>query len=367
MAWTKPLYPREQVNAAAKIVLSVYEDGHKWGPVEWDEYEIALAVVNNWRASHGYPLNTFQVNLRNTGRAFDEDVLVAQRIKRLVSIESKLVRFPMMKLTQMQDLGGCRGIFATVGSVQQVVRYYEKKSSIKHELASKDDYITTPKKSGYRGVHLVYRYVSDKAKQMYNGLKIEMQLRSRYQHAWATAVETVGMFSGQALKSSIGSEVWQRFFSLMGTVIAIRERRPIVPDTHRDRGELLLELSTLVNELNVRARLTEYGNALKNIEESGGESNFYLLQLDPAKGQLLIDGFETAADAQARYSEAEENVRKNPGTDAVLVSAGSISALQRAYPNYFADTRVFVALLEQAFQARTRKIVVPPLAMEPEA
>jgi hypothetical protein len=41
---------------------------------------------------------------------------------------------------------------------------------------------------------------------IYNDLKIEMQLRSQYQHAWATAVETVGTFIGQALKSSIGPE-----------------------------------------------------------------------------------------------------------------------------------------------------------------
>ena len=43
--------------------------------------------------------------------------------------------------------------------------------------------------SGYRGVHLIYRYNSDR-KTEYNTLLIEMQLRSQLQHAWATAVET---------------------------------------------------------------------------------------------------------------------------------------------------------------------------------
>lgn len=36
----------------------------------------------------------------------DRDVIVAQRIKRLSSIQLKLERNPNMKLSQMQDLGG---------------------------------------------------------------------------------------------------------------------------------------------------------------------------------------------------------------------------------------------------------------------
>jgi len=58
-----------------------------------------------------------------------------------------------------------------------------------------------------------------------------MQIRSQLQHAWATAVETVGTFLQQALKSSQGDEGWQRFFALMGNAMAMRERRPPVPNT----------------------------------------------------------------------------------------------------------------------------------------
>ena len=118
-----------------------------------------------------------------------------------------------------------------------------------------DDYISDPKPSGYRGIHLVYRYFSDKKKSMYNGMKIEMQLRSKYQHAWATAVETVGMFSGQALKSSLGSEDWQRFFSLMGSVIALREGTAMVPNTPTDGRALVAELSDYASRLKVEERL----------------------------------------------------------------------------------------------------------------
>jgi hypothetical protein len=65
----------------------------------------------------------------------------------------------------------------------------------------------------------------------YNGLRIEMQLRSRLQHAWATAVETVGTFLRQALKSSQGEGAWLKFFALMGSALARREHTPLVPGT----------------------------------------------------------------------------------------------------------------------------------------
>lgn len=112
MAWSEPLFDVQAVNRAGKVLArSAAEDIENWSVDEWTAYEEAIAVVNNWRSSHSYPLNTFQVNLRNVGRKFEKDVLIAQRIKRLSSIRHKLDRFPNMRLSQMQDLGGCRAIF----------------------------------------------------------------------------------------------------------------------------------------------------------------------------------------------------------------------------------------------------------------
>ena len=51
-----------------------------------------VEVIGNWRSSHVYPLNTFQMTLRNRHRRVGGDGIVAQRIKRLSSIRSKLER-----------------------------------------------------------------------------------------------------------------------------------------------------------------------------------------------------------------------------------------------------------------------------------
>ncbi len=193
----------------------------------------------------------------------------------MASIEAKLNRFPTMTLSQMQDIGGCRAIVATATEVSRLCEDYAE-SEIKHTLHASDNYIDNPKDSGYRGVHLVYRYHSDKKKD-YNSLKIEMQLRSQLQHAWATAVETVGAFVKQALKSSLGEQEWLRFFALMGGAIAVKENTASVPGTPNNYSELIKELREHARSLEVSNRLRAFGAALQFYEGSQSKNNHYYL------------------------------------------------------------------------------------------
>jgi hypothetical protein len=181
MVWAVPTYTRGEVDRAGCTLVD--------SSASFEALDAALTVINNWRSSHAFPLNTFQVGLRTKARQVDENALVAQRIKRLSSIEYKLERFPTMNMSQMQDIGGCRAVVSNVAHVRALLEVYQK-SSLKHKLMRIDHYIDHPQVSGYRGVHLIYRYFSDR-KTTYNGLQIEIQLRSQLQHAWATAVETV--------------------------------------------------------------------------------------------------------------------------------------------------------------------------------
>lgn len=351
--WVVPLFDRPQINRACRKLLAPQNETSV-------VVESALQIVNNWRASHNYPLNTFQVTLRKKARTVDHDALVAQRIKRLTSILHKLQRFPDMKLTQMQDIGGCRAIVRNVGLVDTLVTSYEK-SDLKHTLAHKDDYIENPQDSGYRGVHLVYRYFSDKAKTAYNDLKIEMQFRSQLQHAWATAVETVGTFIGQALKSSKGREDWLRFFALMSTALALREKRAPVPDTPTNKAQLTEELRAHARQLNVIEVLRAYGIAMRTLTQPSAElqdAHFYLVALNSGDKTVTVEGFKQneAEKASNRYLQIEkELLGKETTNDAVLVSVDSLDLLSRAYPNYFLDTTVFIAALNEALGEQTKK------------
>ena len=341
MTWAEPIYSRTKVDEAG----STYIDP----TTSREDRELALVAITNWRSSHSFPLNTLQMNLRHSAAQNDADPTVAQRIKRLPSIRHKLERFPGMKLSRMQDIGGCRAVLSSVESVNHLVEYYTVRSRIKHKLVREDPYILTPKTSGYRGVHLVYSYFSDR-NVTWNGLKIEIQIRSRLQHAWATAVETVGTFTQQALKSSWGEDDWLRFFAVMSSALALREGTPAVPDTPSDPAELRKELRRYARKLNVVNRLTAYGAALQLVDQAmiPTKGGMYLLELDIENRQLVARSYTNPLIAAEDYSAIERAIENEPGKDAVLVTVESLASLRRAYPNYFLDTTAFVESVKEA-------------------
>jgi hypothetical protein len=338
MAWATPQYSRSEVDRAGRILA-----GREAGDLDG-----ALAVIGNWRTAHGFPLNTFQMGMRTRCRQPDPSAIVAQRIKRLSSIKAKLERQATMQLSQMQDIGGCRAVLKDVETAKQV-RDLCLASHFKHRLAKEDNYIDCPKTSGYRGIHLVYRYVSDR-KDTYKGLLIEVQIRSQLQHAWATAVETVGTFLQQSLKASQGSDEWLRFFVLMSSAMAAREGCPPVPGAPGSASELLAELRERANSLDVASRLSAYHSTipLLDVPQVKG-AKYFLIELRPGDHSVSVLAFPERELPQAsdKYLEVERNL-SGPGAEAVLVSVDSIDALRRAYPNYFLDTRVFITAMNEA-------------------
>lgn len=342
MAMTVPQFNRNEVNKAGRVLHDTNASD--------SEIDEALVIINNWRSSHNFPLNTFQTTLRHKARLIDPECLVAQRIKRLASMQQKLRRFQSMKLSQMQDIGGCRAVMSSIDLVKLLVRGY-KESHIKHRLDHVKDYIQNPKASGYRGMHMIYAYFSDK-KDTYNGLKIEIQIRTKLQHAWSTAVETNGTFLRQSLKSSQGEADWLRFFELMGSAIALRENCPPVEGTPRTKKALRLEIKEYARRLEVKKRMISYNHALKTIapEVFSKDYHYYLLQLDIEQNSINIRGYKQAELQQASddYLEVEKRVLESQSSDAVLVSAESVDALKQAYPNYFLDTANFLKALDDA-------------------
>lgn len=197
--WKIPEYSKREINEAGATIRKA--------SVSEKERTAALKIVDNWRSAHAYPLHVFYMNLRGKASA-KKDILVAERLKRMESIVGKLHREDGMQLYRMQDLGGCRMVLPTL---QDVYAYSERfqKSRIRHELKKVNDYIQAPKKSGYRSLHLVYRFKTDTPdKEIYNQypMLIELQFRTHLQHIWATALETIGLFTNQALKAGQGNE-----------------------------------------------------------------------------------------------------------------------------------------------------------------
>lgn len=321
-------------------------------PRAWDKSEDiqdTLEIINSFRGAHNSPLLVFRVDMTTRARKADPTATVAQRLKRLPSIEAKLRRLST-RLTQMEDIGGCRAVVRNVAAVRRVQRMYESSRS-KHELARIVDYIARPKDTGYRGVHLIYVYQST-TKPAHNGYKIELQLRTRHQHAWATAVETVDIFAARGLKIGTATDdKWQRFFALMGSYISNKEGCiGIVPGTPSDLSELKAELQSVTKDLSVKQCLESYRAALKFDPKGIKNPDYYLLQLNVAEGKTYISGYKQSEfqDAQDAYLESEAQFASDSTHYVVLVSVGSLESLKRAYPNYFADTGAFLSLVDEA-------------------
>ena len=133
------------------------------------------------------------------------------------------------------------------------------------------------------------------------------------------------------MKSSRGQKEWLRFFVLMGSAIAIRERAPAVPGTPTDAAALKEELRSHARALDVAALLRTYGTALRYIEERTEDAHYYLLTIDPSTKQLSVTGFKSAELERAsdQYIATERAIAGQMGAQAVLVSVESIARFGR--------------------------------------
>jgi hypothetical protein len=314
-----------------------------------------IEILSDWRALHFYPLSAFQTVLRRQlAGAGCKNPTVAQRLKRLPTIIDKVKRFPEMKLGRMQDIGGLRAI---VSSVDEVNRVAARSAQIRHKLKKVKNYLEAPKDSGYRGIHLVYEYEAKRAPD-YSGILIEIQLRTRLQHLWATAVETVDFFFQTSLKTSTEKNDWFDFFKLVSAVFACEEKQLPQADfkhkTKKDLVELLKEFDQKHHRL----------HALETIRVTEIAKNKMLPQAACCVIETRFNGHSTAKvypflesqkdSADLIYQRLEQSEDCKSGkSQVVLVAVDSLKKLKKAYPNFFGDVGDFIAELKKIFSQKS--------------
>jgi ppGpp synthetase/RelA/SpoT-type nucleotidyltranferase len=316
-----------------------------------------VLIVSDWRSAHEYPLKMVMSILRRHIHSLGWPAVVSGRTKRLRSIVAKLVRQPTMALTTMQDIGGCRAVVDSSAQVEVLA------SNIRSGLAPRlsgggmlreYDYIAKPKGDGYRSIHFVARYQSksDRFKDL-KVQKTEIQIRSLLQHRWATAVETVDLFTGQTLKTGGGDQQWRRFFVLAGSLFALKENCQVVPGTPNTVGDLMEETKALAVQLRVVERIRSWSEVMHTVLEGSIPRRHkldrysYLVELDVDTKTTRVTGFDAGLIilAHSRYRAVEQANAKFPNRSAVLVSAYSLADVKQAYPGYYGDTKAFLTEL----------------------
>lgn len=346
--WEVPKYTKKEIINAGKTISLLNSCPIRNINIPLGDIEDSTKILNNWRSSHAYPLQVIASNLRRN----NPNAIVVQRLKRLDSIVGKLIRFPDMSLYRMQDLGGCRVIVDSLDQVYDSISKY-KGSRIRHVLKKENDYIQNPKSSGYRSYHMVYQFHSD-TKDIYNkNMLIEIQFRTKLQHIWATAVEMMGIYTKNNLKSSQGDKDILRFFTLVSSLFATREQTPVCPETSEWADELVKEIIDIDKRNNVIMKLKAINQAVQITQYNENfflKNGYYLLVLNYEEPSLNIYPFkqsnlELASDIYGKM-ESESSISE----DIVLVSAKSFDILKIAYPNYFIDISEFLNVLKNTFE-----------------
>jgi ppGpp synthetase/RelA/SpoT-type nucleotidyltranferase len=328
------------------------------------ETEEDLLVIDNWRSSHALPLQTIKMLLKNRAKAVDSAGIVAQRLKRLPSIRSKLKR-ESIRLQQMQDLGGCRAIVKDMAAVRRLTGIFDesfeknpkRQDLVRHKLVDTKDYIQNPKADGYRSIHYIMEYQSATPHlQPFIGHLVEVQIRTKLQHAWATAVEIVDTFTGQSLKSSlktnIGDVNWRRFFAVISNVFAIDEGTAQVDNMPATFQGLKTELRELAKKTDVDRVLSGLKAAVQFVGQAPAAQKktaaSYVLRLNVRDRMVTVTTFSQENAAQLRFFEDERLFADNPDVQIVQVSVEQMQALRTAYPNYYLDTTMFLDALRRA-------------------
>lgn len=109
------------------------------------------------------------------------------------------------------------------------------------------DYIHHPKADGYRSLHVIAQH--DSEQMGLNDLYCELQIRTRLQHEWATALEMHDVICGSGLKFDRGSADETRFFALISNVFALMEDADLVPGVPSTVNDLRKEISELNRKL----------------------------------------------------------------------------------------------------------------------
>jgi ppGpp synthetase/RelA/SpoT-type nucleotidyltranferase len=145
-----------------------------------------LALVQDFRRLRSDTLpNLFQ---RLAEAIKGQPCSLACRVKRTDTIVRKLRREDAMDLSRMEDIIAFRIIVPTAQVQEQMLEQLQQGLPI-HKIR---DYRTRPTGAGYRAIHLVLREPATHPGGMTYDYPCEIQLRTYYQHLWATMSESFG-------------------------------------------------------------------------------------------------------------------------------------------------------------------------------
>lgn len=333
-----------------------------WTPEKRDEILEIFRVANSWRDSHAFPMRSIRSEVSTRMVHLSLDGITAARIKRMPSIRKKLRRLPY-KLNQIQDLGGVRSILVSMEQANILAK--ELKTESKNEFYGEDDYVNKPKPGGYRSLHIIFKFKGKGEDSVFDGRRIEIQIRTRLQHSWATAVEAIGLIKDQDMKAGEGDPDWLRFFELVSAEFALAENcpEPLGLPPRPQRVQEIRHLNEKLAAVEVLDSLRYAARALDRLNVGDNKRSYYLVEYDHENKKVEVRHKFAPKKMLLEYGarELENAYADGKARNTVLIEADKVEDLKNAYPNYFGDFQVFNSNLRLITQGEeAQEYTMPP-------
>lgn len=292
-----------------------------------------LEQLQEFRTSFSKPLvNVFNIT-RELADKVNQSSILAFRLKRIDTIINKLSREKEMDLSRMGDIGGIRCIFYNEAEV------YKAKTLIENTFESGGktrDYIKEIHRDiGYKSVHM---YVKDPISQK----RIEIQLRTRNHHNWATLIEITDLLYDLRLKE-LGFESNEKFGKFHALMSSDKE-------LSKDEAELVYDVLDKYNFISVLSKTFRKNNAeVKKRWSSEEKNNSYFLIEASKKDIPTLKSFKTFEEAEHAYFE---KYKENSSAEIVLTSIKkpNFKQISVAYANYILSYHTFTSDIRPIIQ-----------------
>jgi len=165
-----------------------------------------IEKLQAYRISHQNSLKITFDYLVKRSKYHHKGSLSVYRLKRIDTILRKIERYKTMAMSTMQDIAGCRTIVASETQIYKIVDDFNNNPDF--EIIGFDDYILSPRDTGYSCYHLIVRPINEVR-------TVEIQIRTRSQHFWATLVEITDVLFKLKLKEGADHPELYSFHKLL--------------------------------------------------------------------------------------------------------------------------------------------------------
>lgn len=283
-----------------------------------------LDLLQAHRLSFTEPLFRTFKELTQYKSTVERSAIIAFRLKRISTIINKVIRKPEMQLNRMWDIAGIRIIFGDEGSARRMVNLIVQKYEVRGQIRN---YFEDPKKIGYQAFHI---YITEPN----SGKVIEVQIRTRDTHNWATLVEITDVLYNTRLKEEgfENNKTLGRFHHLVSSEKELEPEEANFLYKTLDKYDFITKLAETFRKNSSIVK--------KQWQQVNSKDRYFLIELS-SDSIPKLSGYKNYEKAELDYFNA---YKKDEGALIVLTSIHkpSFEQISIAYANYILSYHRFM-------------------------